>query len=77
MGTVISRRKTAVSTALRMSTFRGAAKVMISQGDQPSVKVEGDENLLQYIEVEQEGDKIRIKKGQGSISSPAETYAYM
>ena len=49
----------------------GAAKVMISQGDKPSVKVEGDENLLQYIEVEQEGDKIRIKERPGSNLQPS------
>jgi len=49
----------------------GAAKVMVSQGDQHSVKVEGDENLLQYIEVEQEGDKIRIKERPGFNLQPS------
>ena len=49
----------------------GATKVMISQGDQPSVKVEGDENLLQYIEVEQEGDRIRIKERPGFNLRPS------
>jgi hypothetical protein len=49
----------------------GAAKVMVSQGDQPSVKVEGDENLLQYIEVEQEGDRIRIKERPGFNLQPS------
>jgi hypothetical protein len=43
----------------------GAAKVMISQGDQHSVKIEGDENLLQYIEVNQEGDRIVIRERTG------------
>ena len=43
----------------------GAAKVMVSQGNQPSVKIEGDENLLQYMEVRQEGDKIIVRERQG------------
>ncbi|HLZ88670.1 MAG TPA: head GIN domain-containing protein [Puia sp.] len=43
----------------------GAAKVMVSQGDHSSVKLEGDENLLQYMEVTQEGDKIYIREKRG------------
>jgi hypothetical protein len=43
----------------------GAAKVLISQGDQASVKLEGDDNLLQYITVRQEGDKIYIHEKDG------------
>lgn len=48
----------------------GAAKVMVSQGDQHTVKIEGDANLLQYIEVNQEGDRIRIKERQGFHLEP-------
>jgi hypothetical protein len=48
----------------------GAAKVMISQGDQHSVKIEGDENLLQYIEVNQEGDRIAIRERPGFNLQP-------
>jgi hypothetical protein len=49
----------------------GAAKVIVSQGDHPTVKIEGDENLLPYIEVRQEGDKVMIheKKGYRLIPS--------
>ena len=43
----------------------GAAKVMVSQGDQPSVKIETDENLLQYIEVNQTGDRIEVRERSG------------
>jgi hypothetical protein len=43
----------------------GAAKVMVSQGDKASVKIEGDENLLQYIEVNQEGDRIIVRERPG------------
>ncbi|HEY4064570.1 MAG TPA: head GIN domain-containing protein [Puia sp.] len=43
----------------------GAAKVYVSQGDKPAVKIEGDENLLQYMEVEQEGDRIIIREKPG------------
>jgi hypothetical protein len=43
----------------------GAAKVMVSQGDQNSVKIEGDENLLPYMEVYKEGDKVIIREKPG------------
>ena len=43
----------------------GAAKVYVSQNQHSSVKIEGDENLLPYIEVIQEGDKIRVREKPG------------
>jgi hypothetical protein len=43
----------------------GAAKVLVSQGDHPSVKIEGDENLLQYMEVNQIGNKIEVREKPG------------
>lgn len=43
----------------------GAAKVLVSQGDHASVKIEGDENLLQYMEVRQEGNKVYIREKRG------------
>jgi hypothetical protein len=43
----------------------GAAKVMVSQGDHAAVKIEGDENLLQYMEVNQVGDKIMVRERPG------------
>ena len=38
---------------------------MVSQGDLKPVKIEGDENILSYIEVIQEGDRIKIKTKPG------------
>ena len=43
----------------------GAAKVLVSQGDHSSVKLEGDENLLSYMEVSQEGDRVIIRERHG------------
>ena len=43
----------------------GAAKILVSQGDHSAVKIETDENLLQYMEVNQEGDKIHIHERKG------------
>jgi hypothetical protein len=48
----------------------GAAKVLVSQGDHPSVKIETDENLLPYIEVHQSGDKIYIQEKKGFNLKP-------
>jgi Putative auto-transporter adhesin, head GIN domain len=39
----------------------GDIKLIVSQGDLKPVKLEGDENILTYIEVIQEGEKIIIK----------------
>jgi len=43
----------------------GAAKVLVSQSDHSTVKVECDENLLPYIEVIQTGDHIKIREKNG------------
>jgi len=48
----------------------GAAKVLVSQGDHSSVKIETDENLLQYIEVSQTGDKVEIHERHGYNLKP-------
>jgi hypothetical protein len=48
----------------------GAAKVMIAQGDNSSVKIEADENLLRYMEVIQEGDKVVIRERKGFNLDP-------
>jgi len=39
--------------------------VYVSQGDVKPIRIEGDENLLPYIEVEQDGDDIIIKSRDG------------
>jgi hypothetical protein len=43
----------------------GAIDLYVSQGDVKPVKIETDDNLLQYIEVIQEGDKIIIQSKEG------------
>jgi hypothetical protein len=49
----------------------GAAKVLISLGDQHTVKVEGDDNLLQYIEVSQDGDRVTVREKPGYNLRPS------
>jgi hypothetical protein len=49
----------------RNVSVRGSANVYVSQEDRHTVKIEGDENLLKYIEVEQEGDKIIVRNRPG------------
>jgi len=58
-----------------VSTFKnvevsGAINVFVSQGDIKPVKIEGDENLLQYIQVSQEGDKIIVRDRPGFNLQP-------
>src|SRR5664279_2573915 len=43
----------------------GNIQLMVIQGDLKPVKLEGDENILSYIELIQEGDRIRIKTKEG------------
>jgi hypothetical protein len=48
----------------------GSAKVFVSQGDQHSVKVEVDENLQQFVEVYQEGNKVIVREKAGFNLDP-------
>src|SRR5580693_6057205 len=48
----------------------GAAKVFVSQGDQHSVKVEVDDNLQQFVEVYQEGNKVIVREKNGFNLDP-------
>jgi len=43
----------------------GAIDLYVAQGDTKPVKIETDENLLQYVEVEQQGDRIIVKNKEG------------
>src|SRR5579859_2901694 len=49
----------------------GSAKVMVSQGDHASVKIECDENLLPFMEVRQEGDKVYVHEKHGYNLRPS------
>ncbi|HZG23666.1 MAG TPA: head GIN domain-containing protein [Chitinophagaceae bacterium] len=43
----------------------GAIKLYVSQGDLKPVKIEADENLMQYVVVEQDGDRLTVKPRDG------------
>jgi hypothetical protein len=43
----------------------GAIDVHVSQGELRPVRIQGDENLLSYVEVDQEGDKIEVRTKKG------------
>jgi hypothetical protein len=49
----------------------GSVKLYVSQGDLKPVKIEADENLLQYIEVVQDGNSITIRNKQGYNLHPS------
>jgi hypothetical protein len=49
----------------------GAIKLMVAQGELQPVKLEGDENILPYIEVRQRGDRIEIRTRPGYNISPS------
>lgn len=51
----------------------GAAKVYVSQGDSHIVKLEGDDNILKYIEVVHEGDWVKVRTKQGYNLQPTES----
>ena len=43
----------------------GSIDVYVSQGSPASVKLEGDENVIRYVEVNQEGDRLIVKNKDG------------
>ncbi|RYF98397.1 MAG: DUF2807 domain-containing protein, partial [Chitinophagaceae bacterium] len=49
----------------------GSIDVHVAQGDQKPVRIEGDENLLQYIEVKQNGDKLEVRTKRGYNLKPS------
>lgn len=57
-------------TTFKDVAVSGQINVYISEGSQPSVKIEGDENLLPYIEVTQDGDRLWIGNKQGFDLQP-------
>jgi hypothetical protein len=48
----------------------GAIDVHVSQGELRPVRIEGDENLLSYVEVDQVGDKIEVRTKKGFNLKP-------
>jgi hypothetical protein len=49
----------------------GAVELYVAQGETKPVKIEADENLLQYIEVEQRGDRLVVKSKDGFNLQPS------
>jgi len=58
-------------SAFKNVQVSGAVDLYVSQGDTKPVKIETDENLQQYIEVRQEGDRIVIKFRDGVNLRPS------
>jgi hypothetical protein len=48
----------------------GALDVYVTQGPQHSVKIEGDENLLKYILVDERGGELEVRTKSGVSLSP-------
>ncbi len=48
----------------------GSINVYVSQGSPSSVKLEGDENILRYIEVVQDGDRLIVRNKDGYNLEP-------
>ncbi|MFT3936276.1 MAG: head GIN domain-containing protein [Chitinophagaceae bacterium] len=57
-------------SAFKNVEVSGAIDLYVAQGDTKPVKIETDENLLQYIEIEQQGDRIFIKSRKGYNLKP-------
>jgi hypothetical protein len=62
-GVITSVEKTV--SPFKQVDANGDIKLIVTQGDLKPVKIEGDENILSYIEVIQEGDRITIQTKPG------------
>jgi|GEM_PF-101889 hypothetical protein len=58
-------------SAFKQVEANGDIKLFVSQGELKPVKIEGDENILRYIEVTQEGDRIIIQTKHGITIHPS------
>jgi Putative auto-transporter adhesin, head GIN domain len=58
-------------SAFKQVEANGDIKLFVTQGDLKPVKIEGDENILRYIEVTQEGDRIIIQTRHGITIHPS------
>jgi hypothetical protein len=58
-------------SAFKQVEANGDIKLFVTQGDLKPVKIEGDENILRYIEVTQEGDRIIIQTKHGITIHPS------
>lgn len=73
----ITKREHSISTFKNVEVS-GAIDLYVSQGDTKPVRIETDDNLQQYIEVNQEGNKLLIKFKNGINPRPtAKIRAYV
>jgi hypothetical protein len=50
----------------------GNIKVYVSQGSEQPVRIEGDENLLPYVEIVERGNEITVRSKEGYNLNPSE-----
>jgi hypothetical protein len=58
-------------SAFKQVEANGDIKLFVTQGDLKPVKIEGDENIIRYIEVTQQGDRIIIQTKHGITIHPS------
>ncbi len=68
-GTIKSEDHTV--TAFKSIRVSGGMNVYLSQGEVKPVKIESDDNLLQYVEVIQQGDELVIREKEGFNLDPS------
>lgn len=66
----ISKEQRTVSSFDRVEV-EGAIDVYLMQGEMKPVEIEGDDNLLSYVELEQTGDRLVIKNRSGFNLDPS------
>lgn len=69
-GTIQSEEHTV--TNFKNVQVSGGMNVILSQGETKPVKIETDANLLQYVEVIQQGDDLVIREKQGFNPDPSD-----
>lgn len=62
-GTIGSQEKTV--SGFNEVSAGGNYEIHISQGELKPIKIEGDQNLLEFVEIEQTGDEIKISTRDG------------
>ncbi|RPE09069.1 DUF2807 domain-containing protein [Chitinophaga lutea] len=69
-GSIKKEKRNASAEVDEISTS-GKFKVYVTQGNNPSIEVEADENLLPYIETVIEGDELRLHPKRGFNIKPS------
>ena len=69
-GNIITEKRT-ISSFTEVDV-EGAIDVYITQGDIKPIQIQGDENLLPYIEIRQEGDRLIVRNRDGYNLNPTE-----